>query len=378
MIATATVDQVTQSEWSEICRQFDDYSIYQTWGFGEISAADTGSQLSRIVVRKGDVVIGAAQVRIKKLPLLKCGLAYVYFGPMGSRRHGSADEFADVLDCIRSEYAQRRGLKVRIVPNMWSQPGDESASGEMRITGYRANCAIPPYRTFLVDLTRGVEELRKNLAQKWRNGLNQAEKRGVTVEARVDDDAMQQFEDLYETMWSKKQFETGVTVSSFRRLQQLLPPEEKLTMHLAYKGGMLAAGHVSSTLGNTCVYLLGASNDIGRDCKASYSLQWHAMVAAQQAGARWYDLGGIDPAKNPGVYHFKAGLGGVDTCFIGSYEARPKGVGRYLVPLAERAYRLLGRFLRRQTEDERAGPRPSQTKARSGSSSCPTMAKLSS
>lgn len=376
MIATAEVDQVAAQEWSEICRRFGDYSIYQTWGFGEISAAHTGSQLSRIVVKYGDRIIGAAQVRIKKLPLLNSGLAYVYFGPMGSRGAACADEYAEVLDCVRSEYAKRRGLKVRIIPNMCSRPGDETACREINNVGYHPNKAAPPYRTFLVDLWPAVDALRKNLAQKWRNGLNQAEKRGVTVEVRVDDEAMRQFEELYETMWSRKQFETGVTVSSFRRLQQLLPPDEKLTIHLAYQDGMLAAGHVSSTLGDTCVYVLGASNDMGRDCKASYCLQWHAMLAAKQAGAKWYDLGGIDPAKNPGVYHFKAGLGGVDTHFVGSFDCHPQGVGRYLVPLAERVYRTLGRFRRAKVE-ECAVPRPSQTKARS-SSSCPTMAKLSS
>jgi lipid II:glycine glycyltransferase (peptidoglycan interpeptide bridge formation enzyme) len=377
VIATSTVDQVTALEWSEICKRFHDYSIYQTWGFGEISAADTGSQLSRIVVKKGEIVIGAAQVRIKKLPLLPTGLAYVYFGPLGSRWSDSIDEFSAVLRCLRNEYAERRGLEVRILPNLWERHTETSRRQVLCDSGFSPSKIPPPYRTIMVDLSPTLEELRANLAQKWRNGLNQAEKRGVTVEARVDDEAMRLFEKLYETMWSKKQFETGVTVSSFRRLQQLLPPDEKLTIHLAYKDGTLAAGHVSSTLGDTCVYLLGASNDMGRDCKASYSLQWQAITAAKKAGARRFDLGGIDPNKNPGVYHFKAGLGGLDTSYVGRYEARARGVGRYLVPLAERVYRTVDRFLSREKVQERAVPRPSQTKARS-SSSCPTMAKLSS
>ena len=378
MSVTYTVDQFSPQQWSEVCRSFPNYSIYQTWGFGEISAGDTGSQLSRIVVRDADAVIGAAQVRIKKLPLVKSGLAYVYFGPIGVRCVGPIDDFAEVLRCVRREYAERRGLEVRIVPNLWERLGEKLQCRVLSDSGFSASKTAPPYRTLVVDLSATEDELRINLAQKWRNGLNQAEKRGVTVEARIDDAAMQQFEELYETMWSKKQFETGVAVSSFRRLQQLLPTEEKLIVHMAYQDGMLTAGHVSSTLGDTCVYLLGASNDMGRDCKASYRLQWQAMVAAKGAGARWYDLGGIDPESNPGVYHFKAGLGGVDTSFVGQFEARARGVGRYLVPMAERVYRTLSPILNRQkVKSERAAPRPEKTKARSDTS-CPTMAKLSS
>lgn len=375
MSITYAVDQLSPQQWSDVCRALADYSIYQTWGFGEISASDTGTKLSRMVIRDGDAVIGAAQVRIKKLPMLKAGLAYVYFGPMGSRCVGSGDGFASVLRCVRDEYVERRGLELRLVPNFWERP---EGNGSMRFpkdSGFFAGRNGSAYRTLMVDLSPGEEELRKNLAQKWRNGLNQAEKRGVAVEDRTDDAAMQQFEKLYETMWSRKQFETGVTVSSFRRLQQLLPSEEKLAIQLAYKDGALAAGQVCSTLGDTCVYLLGASNEMGRECKASYILQWRAMVAAKKSGARWYDLGGIDPLRNPGVHHFKSGLGGMDISFVGEFEAHSKGVGRYLVPIAERVYRTLSPMMQRNKEKAgSAALRPAELNARS-EAPCPVMAK---
>ena len=377
MTVTYTVDQFTPQQWGEACRSFPDYSIYQTWGFGEISAGDTGSQLSRIVVRDADAVIGAAQVRIKKLPLIRAGLAYVYFGPLGSRSVASIEDFAEVLRCVREEYAERRGLEVRLVPNLWERHSEDLQRRVLRNSGFSASRIRPPYRTIIVDLSPTLDELRANLAQKWRNGLNQSEKRGVTVESGVDDEAMQQFEQLYDAMWTKKQFETGVTVSSFRRLQQLLPAEEKLIIHLAYKDDMLAAGHVSSTLGDTCLYLLGASNDLGRDCKASYTLQWHALSAAKNAGTRRFDLGGIDPNDNPGVYHFKAGLGGLDTSYVGRFEARARGIGRYIVPMAERIHRTMSPLSKKQ---KRVIWReaPSETTKVKSDIPCRTTAKSSS
>jgi len=49
----------------------------------------------------------------------------------------------------------------------------------------------------------------------------------------------------------------------------------------------------------------------GRECKAAYVVLWEAIRQCRDSGMRWFDLGGIDPDGNPGVYHFKAGLGGV-------------------------------------------------------------------
>jgi lipid II:glycine glycyltransferase (peptidoglycan interpeptide bridge formation enzyme) len=208
--------------------------------------------------------------------------------------------------------------------------------------------AAPPERTICVDLEPPLEALRKNLAQKWRNGLNQAGRRGLSIAEGTSEDLMAEFEELYEAMWSKKRFESGVTVASFRALQRELPPTEKQRVLLARRDGRAVAGHVSSTLGDTCIYLLGASNEVGRETKASYLLQWRAMELAKEAGARRYDLGGIDPPRNPGVYHFKAGMGGIEVTFPASYAANGRGTG-VLAPLLERGYRAW-RGLRKNME----------------------------
>jgi len=217
----------------------------------------------------------------------------------------------------------------------------------LRSAGFVRRQERPVERTIYLDLSPDLDALRQGLAQKWRNGLNQSERRNVTVEARTDDAAMGAFETLYDEMWTGKRFETRVSVSSFRRVQAALPADQKLTVRLAYYDGDVIAGHVASCLGDTCIYMLGASNEEGRRRKASYLLQWKTIEAAKAAAARWYDLGGIDPKANPGVYRFKAGLGGRECCFLGEYVATARGSGKVLVPLAEKVYRLLGSRCRR-------------------------------
>jgi lipid II:glycine glycyltransferase (peptidoglycan interpeptide bridge formation enzyme) len=55
--------------------------------------------------------------------------------------------------------------------------------------------------------------------------------------------------------------------------------------------------------------------------KGSYLLQWRMMQWLRQRGCRWYDLGGINPQRNPGVYHFKSGFGGQEVLQCGCLEA---------------------------------------------------------
>ena len=74
------------------------------------------------------------------------------------------------------------------------------------------------------------------------------------------------------------------------------------------------AGLVASAMGDSAVYLLGATSDDGLNAKGSYLLQWTLIQRLKENGVRWYDLGGIDPERNPGVYHFKRGFSGADVC----------------------------------------------------------------
>jgi len=353
------VDRLNAEEWSREAARFEDYNIYQTWGFGEQSADESGSTISRIALRRDSSIVAMTQLRIKRIPLLRTGLAYSYRGPLWKCEGSAPTDLRQMLECIRNEYVLRRGLVARIAANNWTfDDGSLATSGDLRSvtpelwngTAYSPEIDRPPDRTIMLDLSPSIEELRKNLEQKWRNGLNQSERRGLTVRDSVDDDAIRDFERLYAAMWERKRFETGVSVSSFRTLQRNLPDYERQRVALAYLGDELVAGHVSSTLGDTCIYLLGASNEAGRQAKASYLLQWHTVQRAKADGAKWYDLGGIDPEGNPGVYHFKSGLGGRNATFAPQISAAPEGMGKVIAPLAERAHRMLSRVKNRFAE----------------------------
>ena len=83
-------------------------------------------------------------------------------------------------------------------------------------------------------------------------------------------------------------------------------------------------------------------------CKRApgYTLQWRAAQHLKELGLRWYDLGGIDPDGNEGVYRFKSGMARIDVTAPGPFECGPGGVRRSLVAVAEKVHGRLSRLRR--------------------------------
>lgn len=153
-----------------------------------------------------------------------------------------------------------------------------------------------------------------------------------------------EFAALFSDFIHRKGFTVDLDADFFLSLQQQLPPAESLTLTLAQHNGTPVAGHLGSMLGDTCVYLLGATAEDGLKTSAAFFLQWHAITHAHSHNLRFYDLGGIDPLDNPGVYHFKQGLTGADLTAPGPFELTPPHFRASLTHHAEGIYRSLKRF----------------------------------
>jgi hypothetical protein len=88
-------------------------------------------------------------------------------------------------------------------------------------------------------------------------------------------------------------------------------------------------------MGETGLYVLGATSNQGLDSRGSYLLHWTAMQHLQAAGIKQYDLGGIDPKLDPGGYDFKKGLSGHDVCHLAPIATCDSTVSSVLVQAGE-------------------------------------------
>jgi lipid II:glycine glycyltransferase (peptidoglycan interpeptide bridge formation enzyme) len=326
------VDQATDSEWSAMLDQFEDANIYQTAAYGNVRWGE--SSLSRLVLKRDDEVVALAQFRIIRPTPLKFGMAYLRWGPLWEKKESAPDpEIAIRLAAaIRIEYLHKRKLFLRILPNAFAGSARAALfqSAFQSFAEENGNSA-EIYRTFVLDLSPSLEQLRSGLDKKWRNQLTRSEKNNLTMVQGQGTEEFETFCGMYWQMRKRKSFDTRVDVEEFGRMQKILPDSQRMQTLICQENGVPVAGLVASAMGNSAIYLLGATSDGGLNAKGAYLLQWTLICHLKEKGTRWYDLGGIDPEGNPGVYHFKKGISGEDACQISPLSASESAVSSGLV-----------------------------------------------
>jgi lipid II:glycine glycyltransferase (peptidoglycan interpeptide bridge formation enzyme) len=305
----AQVENVSRDEWCDLLQLFSDSSINQTW---ELGADKWGEKsLSHIAIYKDKEVVALAQVGLKKLPVINGGLATVYWGPMWRRKGSPIDH--EVLDnaiaAMVEEYVAKRGFLLRIWPTGFEGLEEETINVLKRY-GFVRNPNVSPYRTLILDLSPSLEELRKNLDSKWRNKLNKAERNALDLIEGTSEETYHIFSKLLHETLSRKKFQSGVDSERYRQIQNSLPEQLKMKIVVCTSAGEPVAATVFTAIGDTCTYLFGATGDKGLNSNGAYLIHWGAIKWLKEKGCQWYDLGGIDPIGNPGVYSFKAGIVG--------------------------------------------------------------------
>ena len=202
------VDRVSPGEWAASLEQFQDANLYQTWSYG---AARWGAQrLSHVLLRDRENLVGMAQVVVVQPSHLRVGMAHLRWGPVCQRlgRDLDLDSMKRMAAALHEEYAVKRGLFLRVLPNAWSGTQRERMF-DAAFSQYRSEpfAEGESFRTLVVDLTAPLEVLRKNLDQKWRNQLNRAERNGLTIREGDDEHSLRRFTGIYDQMLARKQFD---------------------------------------------------------------------------------------------------------------------------------------------------------------------------
>ena len=313
----AVVDQSTASDWLESLALFEDANIYQTWSYGAVRWGERN--LSHLLLKRGDATVAMAQVLVVHIPPLRIGIAHLRWGPLCHLKGKDLDPevVQEMATALFDEYVRKRRLLLRVLPKAYvGSPranAFEAAFSQFASEPFKSG---ESYRTLDVDLTPSLESLRRGLDQKWRNQLNRAERNGLVVKEDNGIDGFTAFAKLLDAMLLRKRFEPSSDIREFGRIQANLPPGHRMRVLLCEQDGIPVAGLVGSAMGDTGIYLFGATNEQGMKFKGAYLLQWRMIEWLKQNGVTHYDLGGINPETNPGVYHFKLGLSGNDVLYV--------------------------------------------------------------
>lgn len=311
------VDEIDEVCWANSLDGFVDANLYQTWSYG---ATRWGrNNLSHLVLKDKDEVLAMAQLRIVRPAGIRCGIAYLRWGPVCERKGGTLEPriVQEMADSLHEEYVIRRGLFLRILPH-GVQDSQRASIMRHSFHDFETEHFQPgdSYRTMILDLSPDVEDLRKRLDQKWRNQLNRAEKNALIIKEGEGEEEFEIMSDLYREMWERKQFSRSSDIQEYQRIQENLPLGQKMRVFLCFSEGKPVAGVVATALGQSGIYLLGGTSNEGMQSKGAYALQWRVIQWCKESGMRYYNLGGINPVTNPGVHHFKKGMSGKDVLYM--------------------------------------------------------------
>lgn len=341
-------DSIDKAQWYDKMEKFEDANIYQTWSYDAIRHGE--KNISHFILKKNGNVVAAAQARLLAAPVIGHIMAYIRWAPMWKLRGEeiSTETFRQAVRALRDEYVVKRGLVLRLRPALFKDNADEIL-GILAEEGYTKLAGQDADRTLLMDLRPPLQAVRKSSKERWRNYLNRAERDDFEIIEGFKDDLFGSFVDIYKEMLRRKNFAQPNDINEFRSIQKDLPDEFKMSIMLSRVDGKVSNGIICSGIGNTGVYLFGATSNAGLNSRGAYLLQWKMIEWLKQRGHSYYDLNGINPQRNPGTYQFKAGLSGKngqDVYFVGQFDAYPNIIGQVIVKWADKFRARFGQWKR--------------------------------
>lgn len=181
--------------------------------------------------------------------------------------------------------------------------------------------------TMELNLTLSEEELAALLKPKNRYNIGLAQRKGVVVKERTDEEGYKEFEALYfET--TKRQGYSGHTPRYHRAIFKHLK-ESIAHILIAYYLQKPLCAYELFLFKDVLYYPYGGSSKEHKNVMASNLLMWEAIMFGKRNGAKRFDMwGALDPdtyVKNPnhpwaGFTRFKEQFGAVFVEKIGSYD----------------------------------------------------------
>lgn len=289
--------------WNAICSGFRDAEFTQSYEWGQ---AREGWQPVRWVLMDGQTPIAAAQLLVKK----RLGLQLIYCprGPVWQRRETPPEQSLAALGRFLDTLVQVH--RNAIVVCDWHADQNDLPEDLLDTRGFRR---VNDGMTAIIDLKTDVEGIRASFHRKWRNDLQKAEQAPLEIRRHEPGEFLAQLYVLAGATAERKKFVVGVGQAVAERFLRARAPGSSAIFTAVNPDGSVASAALIVRFNGMASYLIGAS--VHKDHQAfsrgaSNLVQWNAIQWAKARGSIAYNLEGLDPVGNPGVYHFKERMNG--------------------------------------------------------------------
>jgi len=207
---------------------------------------------------------------------------------------------------------------------------------DLKLSGFKlSKKQIQPNKTIVLDLNRSEEDLLNQMHQKTRYNIRLAEKKGVSVEQNQSN--INSFLGLLSKTTQRDKFYSHPK-GHYLKMVDVLGKANMLKIFLAKCDNRVIAGSINIFWNKIAIYSHGASDHSYRNSMAPHLLQWEAIKQAKANDFQYYDFGGINEKKWPGITRFKKGFNGKEIRYSGAFDL-------IFHPIWYNAYNLIRKIL---------------------------------
>lgn len=291
--------------------------VIQSWEWGEFRKS-LGLSLLRYGLYQNNQLTKVFQLTLHKIPYIDQYVGYLPKGPEPDK------DLADALEQIGKE---NNCAFIKVEPNLDVSRITYHVSQEF----IKSPKPLFTKHNFILDLTPSEESLLQNMHPKTRYNIKLAQKKGVWVEERVDDEALGIYLKLYfET--TQRQGYYGHDQNYHKKVWKTLKDAGMAKLLIAY----YCPSDTAVTLPlvawmllrfkDTLYYPYGGSSDQYKEVMASNLVAWEAIKFGKKLRLKKFDMwGALRPDANVGnpwygFHRFKQGYGGKLVEYIDTYD----------------------------------------------------------
>lgn len=296
------------ADWDAVLAVLPGCSLYQSQAWGRYRRA-MGWQVVRAIGRDaGNRIVAMVQMLVRR----RFGLHVVWIpgGPAGDCRLWSSSLTA----LLNGRFGPLTYCRLNILSERQSQADAALLGSRWRRPDTRLGTGL----SLKLDLRPTDEERVSAASVNWRHNLRRSAKYGLTVERWMQPDAARMaavYREMEDFKGLGRQHSEAELQAMIGGLQSHL-----LVFRCLDRDGNLLAFRAGGIFRGQAWDLLAAATPAARKVYASYATLWALLAACREQGAADYDLGGVDPVGNKGVFDFKHGTGARTVEYLGEWE----------------------------------------------------------
>jgi lipid II:glycine glycyltransferase (peptidoglycan interpeptide bridge formation enzyme) len=296
--------------WDAMLLRLPNHSPFQSYNWGQYRRALNWEPCYWVAVDDKGEPLAMMLASLRRYPF-GLGLLWSEGGPVG-----------DLALCDkRLQVAIKETTGLKRIYCRFRCDRNRTTEDSLRLTAQGWTLPWAPLQTcysMILDLNQDEDQLLSACDRNWRRNLRRAHETKLRVSQWLDP-TVEDVLAVYTSMQSLKDIEEQL---SRREIEEIL---KNLRKQLVLYCCTDESGEVVSLLG--CVVtgdqacaVFWATSEAGRKLNASYSTFWAVVQHCRRIGVKSYDLAGIDPVRNHGVYRFKRATGAKPIEYLGEWD----------------------------------------------------------